>query len=330
MSKNPTIYYICFVPPKTGGEQVNLHSVATLCQQGVRAVALCNLDADPKLSDVPAHLPLPLEPLQQHRQFNPEDIVVIPEFYREAFAHFATQPCQRVIHIQGPFLSFRGFDSIEQLNAHGFLSGITCSRFGKALMEKMGAKLNWQVVTPTLHPLFTHRQSSLKKNQIAYMPDKRPKEAPVIRALFQAKYPEFRAIPWIPMIDMSRQRCAEIMAESTVFASLSYLEGLGLPPLESMASDCLVCGFDGLGGSDYASEENGLWVQEGDHDGFTHALAEALRRVNTGDAAFTRQIKAGQQTAQSYNQERFSQELCSAWQNILGERWINYRNTDPT
>jgi glycosyltransferase involved in cell wall biosynthesis len=63
------------------------------------------------------------------------------------------------------------------------------------------------------------------------------------------------------------------MAESAVFASFSYLKGLGLPPLEAMASNCLVCGFDGHGGSDFATADNGQWVQEGDHEGFADAVA---------------------------------------------------------
>ena len=35
---------------------------------------------------------------------------------------------------------------------------------------------------------------------------------------------------------LARPACAAVMAESALFASFSYLEGLGLPPQEAMAS----------------------------------------------------------------------------------------------
>ncbi len=315
------IYYICFVPAKTGGELVNLQSVATLNQLGVRAVALVNPDAG--IGDLPTDFTLPLEQLAPGRRFGPDDIVVIPEYYRDAFGHFAKQPCRRVVHTQGPFLTFRGFDSMRQMNAAGLNAGISCSRFGRQLMLRMGSQLTWQVVTPFVHPLF--RQSgAAKKLQVAYMPDKRPKEAPVVHALFRQMYPEFDAVPWLPIAGISRKACAEVMAQSAVFASFSYLEGLGLPPLEAMASGCLVCGFDGHGGSDYADADNGLWVKEGDHEGFAHAVATALKLAQTNDEEAGRRLGAGEQTAARYSQGRFEAELLAAWQAIIGERWPDF------
>lgn len=316
-----SLYYICTLPPKTGGELVNLQTVATLNQLGVRAVALVNPAA--QVGDLPGELALPLERMAPNRRFGPDDFVVIPEYYGDAFRHFATQPCRRVVHTQGPFLTFRGFDSMQQMNAAGLYAGIACSSFGKQLMLRMGSDLVWQVVTPFVHPLF-HERATPKKLQVAYMPDKRPKEAPVVHALFRQLYPEFAEVPWVPIAGMSRKACAEVMAASAVFASFSYLEGLGLPPLEAMASGCLVCGFDGHGGSDYANAENGLWVREGDHAGFAHAVATALKRAQSGDTETQRQLAAARQTAAAYSQSRFERELLAAWQAILGEAWPAY------
>lgn len=315
------IYYICYLPPKTGGELVNLQHVATLNLLGVRAVALINHDA--KVGDLPTDFGLPLERLAPDRRFGPGDIVVIPEYYRDAFRYFVGMPCRRVVHTQGPFLTFRGFDTIEEMNAQGLDAGISCSTFGKHLMLQMGSQLRWQVVTPFIHPLFQN-QSVAKKLQVAYMPEKRPKEAPVVYSMFRQMYPELQSVPWIPINNMSRSACAGVMAESAVFASFSYLEGLGLPPLEAMSSDCLVCGFDGHGGSDYTSPENGLWIKEGDHAGFAHAVAAMLKLAQTGGDDAARQIEAGRQTAALYSKNRFERELLAAWQSIIGKRWPDY------
>jgi hypothetical protein len=324
----PAIYYICFIPPKTGGELVNLQHVAALNQHGVRAVALVNQSANVK--DVPQALSFVVERLVPQRSFGADDVMVIPEFYREAHQHFRSQACKRVLHTQGPFLTFRGFDTLQELNAAGFSAGLTCSSFAKELMLSMGASLPWQVVTPYVLPIF-RRDQPQKKLQIAYMPDKRPKEALVIRALFQAKYPQWAEVPWVPIAGMSRQACADVMAESAVFASMSYLEGLGLPPLEAMASGCLVCGFVGHGGRDYASPENGLWVAEGDHIGFADALADLLGLASTvapdsHEFKLAQQMhSAGLQTAEQYAQARFERELLDAWLAILGVQWAKYQ-----
>jgi glycosyltransferase involved in cell wall biosynthesis len=321
MDAAATIYYICFVPPKTGGELVNLQAVATLNQLGVRAAALVNPEA--KLDGLPKDFGVPIERLAPGRAFRPDDIVVIPEYYRDAFRHFATLPCRRVVHTQGPFLTFRGFDSIEAMNAAGLHAGISCSTFGMQLMQRMGSTLPWHVVTPFVHPLF-HDNGTPKKLQVAYMPDKRPKEAPVVLSLFRQLHPQFAHVPWVPIANMSRADCAKAMAQSAVFASFSYLEGLGLPPLEAMASGCLVCGFDGHGGSDFAQPENGLWVKEGDHEGFAHAVAAALTLAREGNDATRQQLTAGQRTAALYSIPRFERELLAAWKTIIGEQWSHY------
>lgn len=317
----PAIYYLCYLPLVSGGEVVNLQSVATLNQRGVRGVALINEDT--RLGSLPEGFSLPFERLAPERRFAPDDVVVIPEFNRVAFRHFADQPCRRVVHTQGPFLTFRGFDSIEEMNAAGLFAGIACSTFGRQLMLRMGSHLTWQVVTPFIHPLF-HERAGAKKLQVAYMPDKRPREAPVVRALFRKMYPALADVPWLPIAGMSRRACAEAMAESAVFASFSNLEGLGLPPLEAMSSGCLVCGFDGHGGSDYARPDNGLWVQEGDHEGYARAVATVLERARDGGEEARRQLAAGRSTAALYSRERFEHELLEAWQAILGERWPDY------
>ena len=323
----PTVYAICFLPARTGGEWVNLQHVASLHQAGVRAVALVN--ATPQAGEAPG-AGLPLEVLAAGRRFGADDIVVIPEFYREAFAHFAGQPCRRVIHTQGPFLIFRGFDSIEQLNAAGLSAGLSCSHFARDLMQTMGAALDWQVVTPFVHPVF-RRGGVAKRLQLAYMPDKRPREAPVVQALLRQRHPQWAALPWVPIAGMSRRACAAVLAESAVFASFSWLEGLGLPPLEAMASGCLVGGFDGHGGRDYARADNGRWVAEGDHEGFADALAALLDEWvegRVGDrpgGAAQRRIDAGLATAAAYSQARFEQELLAAWRVITGARWGDYQ-----
>jgi glycosyltransferase involved in cell wall biosynthesis len=323
-----SIYYVGYLPPKTGGEMVNLQHVAALHAAGLRAVALVNAGFAP--DDVPADLVLPIEVLQPGKVFSSDDVIVVPEYYREAIAHFTTQPCRAVLHVQGPFLLFRGLKSVAELNALPWLGVLTCSHFCAETLAAMGLRVRAAVVRPPVLPVFckSAQGDASKKLQIAYMPEKRPKEAPVVQAIFQARYPEWARVPWVPIANVSRAECARLLAESAVFASFSCLEGLGLPPLEAMASGCAVAGFDGHGGREYATPENGLWVPEGDHAGFADALARALADCSAASAgggmAHGARLAAGRATAASFSQARFTAELLAAWRGLLGDRFPDF------
>lgn len=116
---------------------------------------------------------------------------------------------------------------------------------------------------------------------------------------------------------MSRELVAETLGESLLFASLGFQEGLGLPPLEAMAAGCIICGFDGHGGREYATQENGFWVAEGDLETFAQTLAGALD-LGPDEAA-------GRDTAARFSEEGFRKELRAAWEHLLGEQAALYR-----
>jgi glycosyltransferase involved in cell wall biosynthesis len=167
------------------------------------------------------------------------------------------------------------------------------------------------------------KNSNSKKLQIAYMPRKREFETGFVKGLFKSLYPEFQSIPWIPIHNMSLADCARSLDESAVFASFSYIEGLGLPPLEAMASGCVVVGFNGLGGSDYSSSRNGFWVAEGDHFSFAHALAEAIRAA-TDPVWYAKIMSDSILTANNYSDVRFRSDLKSFWEFYLGDNKNEY------
>lgn len=97
-----------------------------------------------------------------------------------------------------------------------------------------------------------------KEKIIAYMPRKRPVEAAFIKDIFRYTYPEYDDWQWHAIDNVSEAEAAAVMARAGVFLALSRLESLGLSPLEAMASGCIVAGFTGIGGQEYARPENGL------------------------------------------------------------------------
>ena len=315
----PSIYYTSTLPVRAGGEVVNLQHVGSLRKRGWRAFVL--LDPGAKVEIPTRAYSVPLVTWTPHLRLGAGDWLVVPEVTPlQTLEWMRGLACHRVVHNQGPYLTFRGFPSIRAMNAYPLAGGLTCSGFTRDLLRKWGSTTDWQVVRPYVLPMF-HRDVP-KRRQIAYMPRRRPQEVAMLQQMFHGLYPDLADVPWIEIHDVSRPQVAEILGQSLVFASLGRLEGLGLPPLEAMAAGCLVCGYDGHGGQEYATPDNGFWVADGDVAGFADALATALRL----DETETRQrAAASRATAASFSLDGFEAGLDAAWRTLLGVHWQAYR-----
>jgi glycosyltransferase involved in cell wall biosynthesis len=106
---------------------------------------------------------------------------------------------------------------------------------------------------------------------------------------------------------------AQRLGESAIFLSLSRLEGVGLPPLEAMASGCLVVGFTGGGGAEFARDDNGFWCSPDDLVGAADALARAVAVFEGDSAGYEVRRDAGMRTASQYNLGRLERELLAFW-----------------
>ena len=74
--------------------------------------------------------------------------------------------------------------------------------------------------------------------------------------------------------DTTEEQFAKTLRNSNIFFTHSYLEGLGLPSLESMASKTLVIGYSGGGGNDFmVSGENCYNSSTGDARGVAEVLS---------------------------------------------------------
>jgi glycosyltransferase involved in cell wall biosynthesis len=316
------IYYACTLPVYAGGELVNFQHVASLRKQGWRAFALLDGGARVELPSRP--FSVPLVHWGEHVVFSQEDWLVVPEVTSpQALARLASLPCRVVVHNQNPFYTFRGFSDIAQMNAYGLAGGLCCSHFTRQTLQRWGSSTDWQAVRPAVLPHFANAAKGVsKRRQIAFMPRKRPQEAAFLRQLFCGLFPQHAAVPWREISNMSRPQVAQTLAESLVFVSLSKDEGLGLPPLEAMAAGCLVCGFTGGGGAEYATAYNGLWVPEGDLEACARAIAACLILDNSAQQA---RVTASLATVAEFSEARFDAELDAAWRHLLAAEAPGYR-----
>jgi glycosyltransferase involved in cell wall biosynthesis len=160
------------------------------------------------------------------------------------------------------------------------------------------------VVSPGVDTRVFHPGAEPRRHRIAYMPRKHPELASRLRDRLAGP------VEWCPIDNATEERTAETLRTSTIFLNLGRREGFGLPPIEAMASGCVVCGFASEGMTDYTTAENGLWARENDVEGCVRALEGALAAVADPDW-HARLTAAGRATAERYSLTAFEDAMAA-------------------
>jgi len=98
-----------------------------------------------------------------------------------------------------------------------------------------------------------------KLKQIAYLPRKKESDAKQVLAIarFRGVLEGFKVVE---IKDKTLEQYSAILRDSLIFLSFSTQEGWGLPPMEAMASGCIVIGYDGRGGAEFMRQPYALPV----------------------------------------------------------------------
>lgn len=85
-----------------------------------------------------------------------------------------------------------------------------------------------------------------KEKLITCMPRKLPFHGQVVEQIFQQKLPsDWR---FVHLDGLTQPKVYEQLSKSSIFISMSDIEGLGLPPIEAALSGNFVVGYTGMGG----------------------------------------------------------------------------------
>lgn len=300
------IVYLSFPTGEiAGGQKMIARHVETLCELGFDSVWWRGAPVQlPWLSHAaPVEVQTPLR----------GDFLVVPCDAPNAIRHAAQAGNPTAVFVQGhiTFASTGGLEAARALRDPVFLAvGQTTAAavrraFPGARIEMLPGFADERLFRP-----------GEKTLAVAHAPWKRPLEAAAIRSFLKAYHPRHARMPWATIRDASEAQVAQGMGRCSIFLSLSRLEGLGLTPLEAMASGCLVAGFTGLGGQDFANPDNGFWAADEDCVGAADALAEAADVWLTGGAALARRLEAARATADEWSYARFRTRLENVWMSL--------------
>ena len=245
----------------------------------------------------------------------PEDILVVPEVAPNILSTACTGPCRTVLFCQNQFQIFTGLRDIAGWEEAGVHFAMYCSQIAADQVGRCFSFRDAAVIRSGIdHTLFRPQQ---KKLCVVLMPRKRPEDVRLIRRIFERQWPQYIDYPWFSANNQPESIVAEMLSKSSIFLSLSHREGLGLPPLEAMASGCLVAGFTGQGGRDYATPDNGLWVEDDDLYGAADAVGRALEMFLERPEEAAAMSTAAQVTAARYSFDAMREDLQSFWGRIL-------------
>lgn len=309
------IFYVTQGVHRTGGQFVNLEHVAALRRQGYDARFLFVRTDGTGPEPFPPGFEAPWQ--VGTGGLSPDDVVVVGEMFGAGALAVLETPARKILHNQGPFYTFAAFSDLMAVRRWGAEAMITPSGFAADMVERMGWDRPIHVVRPALDPVFAAAAGAPRDLRIAAIPNRRPQEWRLIRGILWSQRPDLADVPWVEIKGLSRAGVAQAMATSEIFLATGQMEGLGLPPLEAMATGALVIGFRGGGGREYATAENGDWFDEEAHLEIAELLARRIDQLRSGET-FALRRAAGQATAAAFSQSEFERQLSSAWAAIAG------------
>ncbi len=189
----------------------------------------------------------------------------------------------------------------------------------------------------TNNKLISDEQAVEGPIRIAWMPRKNKAFGSLIqhaiRERFHRLHPQIK-IEWVSIQKLSLEDVAKTLRTCHIFLATGFPEGCPLPPLEAMASGCIVVGFAGLGGWDYMRQArfindehmpflyepwfdlretpfggNGLYVPDADVFGATLALEQVCLLLKAGGQRLATLRKNIADTANYYDIDRQAENI---------------------
>ena len=306
----PAIYYLCpdITIPSGGVRRIYRH-VEILARHGFTTAVLHqsrNFQPGWFSSNVP------VRDTEHLRYLRDKDILVLPEVCYQAITQQDVGYRRVVIALSWAYIYY-GLAPGQKYQTFG-ITDVICGceyirEFIAATMGLSGRVIRAGIETDRFCP------AAEKALQIACMPRKNKGYLHNIECAFRSQFPQFDHVPFIRLEGVDHDQVAARLAESALFLSTGFPEGIARPVLEAMASECLVVGFHGRGGLEYMRHRDNCYVvPDADVLGASKALAEAIIEFQSRSRAMQGSARA---TALLYSNEREEEDVLTFWADFL-------------
>ncbi len=274
---------------------------------------------------------------------DPGDIWLSPEGWPALLLPGLRRKARTVLYVQNwAYLprSTPGEIGLDRLPVHLLTVSQPVAWHAREFAGKTGPILRPGIDVTLFHPAGGDPDRPLALGEtvrIAWMPRKNKALAQQIRDMIAARRERERlpAATWVPIHNLTREEVAATLRSCHIFVATGFPEGCPLPPLEAMASGCLVVGFGGFGGWDYMRQAwpggyepwwpqrpdaerpwggNGLYVADADTVAASLALEYGLKLLARGGAELARIREAATATARAYSLEAQGARVRELWE----------------
>ncbi len=263
--------------------------------------------------------------------FSQYDILVVPEPWAyKTYAYIEYHQLFGVVFNQNAYYTFRELHhsiqpfaaSREESRVIPYLSPqnlgtLVVSQENKEYLTFAFPQMQCAVIRLSCNQKRFYFDAKNKKKQIAYMPRKCKLDALQVVEILRVR-DQLQDWEFVPIDNQPEEEVAKIMRESALFMSFSHREGFGLPPMEAMASGCIVIGYHGQAGKEFLKEPYGYPITEGDLKTFIETVERVAHTWETQPEKSLQQAKSAADFIHSrYTQQNEKEDLHLAWQQIL-------------
>ena len=200
------------------------------------------------------------------------DVLVVPELW--AFDVHLPNDARVIVLNQGAYLTFGRLPLPEAGTAlsalmpepfrHEGLLGVVCvSADSERYLRFTFPELEVRRIHVGIDTTVFRAGDTWRDHALAYMPRRRSDEVGELLRILASRG---RSPDWLlrPLEGLDQRGVADALRISPVFLNFPVREGFPLPPLEAMASGCIVIGYSGRGGDEYLLPDCSFPVPEGD------------------------------------------------------------------
>jgi len=253
------------------------------------------------------------------------DLIVLPETWLKNVPSYLPG-IPKVIFNQNAFYTFGLEGSCEsntlELYRHPDIKGIVCVSEDNRRLLVEGCGIDNEHCHVVLNGIDSELfyAPSIKSKRIVFMGRKYADHLRKV-ALMTQNRPEFSSYRIEELQRMNHAQMAEHLRDSLLFLSCGHPEGFGLPLAEAIACGCLVVGYHGLGGRDFAVPHLRS-VEFGDLLGWLEAIRAELRRFEADPRGVIEERCLASRTIQDqYSLQRESERCLEVWNHFAqGER----------
>lgn len=314
----PSVLYLCpdsDIP--TGGSLVMYHHVDHLNAAGINAHILHERTGF-RCRWFENTTPVTWTALRPLRR---DDVLVVPEIYGPHLSELAPGT-PKVVFNQNAHLTFEGWPPPGGPGAYPrpyrspeMLATLVVSEHSRRYLEHAFPGVRVHRVVNSIGAVPAAPEA--KERLLAYMPRKNADHAAQVIGILASRG-VLDDVEVTPIDGLGHDEALAVLGRARVFLSFGYPEGCPLPPLEAMASKCVVVGYHGEGGAEYLTDATAYPVPFGDILGYAATVERVLRAIDDDPAEVDARVRAGHDLARDrYSDEAQRRSVLEAWEAIL-------------